>query len=93
MTVATTTNRESFNGDGVTVAFPYTFKAFEDTDINVVVRSATGVETTLVRDTDFTATVLATTGGTVTLIGPMRRHLRQWVKRSRFIGHSLHTGD
>jgi hypothetical protein len=69
MTVATTTNRESFAGDGVTIAFPFTFKAFADTDINVVVRSAAGVETTLTRNTHFTAAVNETSGGTVTLIG------------------------
>lgn len=69
MTVATTINRESFNGDGVTVTFDFTFKAFEDTDIKVVVRDAVGTETTLILDTDYTAIVNAGAGGTVTLIG------------------------
>jgi len=69
MTVATTANRQSYNGDDATIEFVFTFKAFEASDIKVVVRSALGVETTLTLDTDYTVAVLATTGGTVTLIG------------------------
>ncbi len=69
MTVATTVNRESFNGDGVTVTFDFTFKAFVDTDIKVMVRDAGGTETLLILDTDYTAVVNAGAGGTVTLIG------------------------
>ena len=69
MTVSTTINKESFDGDGVTVAYPFTFKALEETDIKVIVRSALGVETTLTKDTHYTVAVNATVGGTVTLIG------------------------
>lgn len=67
MAVSTTTNRESFTGGAGPFAF--TFKAFEASDIKVVIRSSAGVETTLVRDTHYTAAVNPTVGGTVTLIG------------------------
>lgn len=37
MTVATTTNRWAYNGDGVTVGFAYTNKIFADSDLKVYV--------------------------------------------------------
>jgi microcystin-dependent protein len=67
MSVSTTTSRESFVGGAG--PFSFTFKAFEDTDIKVVIRDDAGAETTLVKDTDFTVAVNDDTGGTVTLIG------------------------
>lgn len=69
MTVATTTNRESFNGDDTTIEFDFTYKAFADSDIKVVIRAADDTETALVLDTDYTVVVDEEAGGTVTLIG------------------------
>lgn len=61
-----------FSGDDLTVAFPFTFKVFADSDLLVVSRdTTTGVETTLTLTTDYTVTLNsnqnANPGGTVTL--------------------------
>jgi hypothetical protein len=67
MAVSTTTNRESFTGGAG--PFSFTFKAFEETDIKVVIRNSAGVETTLTKDTHYTVAVNDDVGGTVTLAG------------------------
>lgn len=72
MTVASTTNRKSFSGDGVTTSFgtsPVVF--YESTDLVVVVYSSTGVATTLTEGTDYSVTGGSSTGatGTVNLAG------------------------
>tara|TARA_Y100000004_G_scaffold136916_2_gene155111 strand:- start:3196 stop:4212 length:1017 start_codon:yes stop_codon:yes gene_type:complete len=66
MTVSTTINKASGTGDGQTHIFTYNFKIFADTDLQVVVRSATGVETTQVLNTDYVVTgANSDTGGSV----------------------------
>lgn len=72
MTVASTTNRKSFSGDGVTTSFgtsPVVF--YESTDLVVEVYSSAGVATTLVEGTQYTVSGGSTTGatGTVNLAG------------------------
>jgi hypothetical protein len=72
MTVASTTNRKSFSGDGVTTSFgtsPVVF--YESTDLVVEVYSSAGVATTLTEGTQYTVSGGSTTGatGTVNLAG------------------------
>lgn len=72
MTVASTTNRKSFSGDGVTTSFgtsPVVF--YESTDLVVQVFSAAGVATTLTEGTQYTVSGGSATGatGTVNLAG------------------------
>lgn len=72
MTVASTTNRKSFSGDGVTTSFgtsPVVF--YESTDLIVEAFSSTGTSTTLVENTNYTVSGGSTTGavGTVNLAG------------------------
>lgn len=62
-----------FIGNGVTTAFPFTFKVFVAADLDVVqLDTATTVETTLVLITNYTVTLNAdqnsSPGGTVTLL-------------------------
>ena len=45
MTISSTTVRNSYSGDGSTTTFSYTFKIFQDSDIQVIIRSANGTET------------------------------------------------
>ena len=56
MTVADTTPRELYNGNGVTVTFaiPFGSEYFEDTNILVILRSSLGVETTQTLTTHYT---------------------------------------
>jgi len=70
MTVSTTTNRVSYACDGTTVVFPYTFKIFEDTDLEVILRNnSTGAETTLALTTDYTVSGAGEdSGGNVTTV-------------------------
>lgn len=70
MSVATTTNRISYTGDGVTTAFSYPYKFLQDADLVVKKRLiSTGVETLMVLTTDYTLTGSGEdAGGTVTMI-------------------------
>ena len=64
MTISSQTNRWVYNGDGSTVAFPYTNKIFAASDLAVTVGGAAQV-----LNTDYTvAGVGADSGGTVTFI-------------------------
>lgn len=74
MTISSTTRTAGpFTGNGVTVAFPFTFKVFTAADLQVVQAvTATGVETTKTLTTDYTVSLNAdqanNPGGTVTMI-------------------------
>ena len=76
MTISTE-NREAgpFEGNGVTVLFPFAFKVFEPTDLWVVSVDATDVETTLVYGTDYSVTLNldqnSNAGGSITLTVPL----------------------
>ena len=66
MTVSTTINKASPNGDGSTHIFNYNFKIFADSDLNVIVRSSAGVETTQILNTNYVVTgANSDSGGTV----------------------------
>lgn len=65
-----------FIGNGVATAFPFTFKVFDPTDLLVVrADTSSGLETTLVLNSDYTVTLNAdqdnNPGGTVTLGLPL----------------------
>ena len=69
MTVSSTTNKVSYNGNGSTTVFAYTFKTFDQDDLTVIIRSAAGTETTKTLTTDYTVSgVGATSGGNVTML-------------------------
>lgn len=68
MSFSNETNRISYTGDGSTTAFSVTFPFFDHDELIVlVVVTATGVETTQVKDTDYTVTGGAGSTGTVTM--------------------------
>lgn len=70
MTIASTTNRVSYTGNGAVDTYAYTFKIFSNTDLLVTVRDADDVETTLALTTHYTVTgVGETSGGNVVLVG------------------------
>jgi hypothetical protein len=74
MTVSSTTRTAGpFTGNGVTVAFPFTFKVFTTADVLVVQTiTATGVATTKTLTTDYTVALNAdqnaNPGGTITML-------------------------
>jgi len=67
MTVSSTTVKSTASGDGSTTQFAYTFKIFADTDLEVIIRSATGTETVKLLTTHYTvAGVGDASGGSIT---------------------------
>jgi len=71
MTLPATTRRAGpFTGNGVTTAFPFTFKVFAESDIAVVLTDEDGVETALTLDADYSVALNAdqetSPGGTIT---------------------------
>ena len=70
MTISSTTVRNSYSGDSSTTTFSYTFKIFADSDIQVIIRSSTGTETTKTITTHYTVTGAGVSaGGTVVFTG------------------------
>ena len=68
MTVTSTNQKVSFSGNGSTTVFAYNFKIFAQTDLLVILRSATGTETTQQLTSNYTVSgVGATSGGNVTM--------------------------
>ena len=68
MTVSSTTNKVSANGDGSQTVFPYSFKIFDQDDLTVILRNASGGETTQTITTHYTVSgVGSASGGNVTM--------------------------
>ena len=66
MTISSTTVKNSYSGDGTTATFTYNFKIFQDSDIQVIIRSANGTETIKTITTHYTVTDAGVaSGGTV----------------------------
>lgn len=66
--ITTPTNRNSYPGNGLATAFPYTFKITNAAHMKVILRDAEGVDQTLVLNVDYTVDgVGSDDGGTVTL--------------------------
>jgi len=70
MTLATTINRISYTGNGVTTAFAFPYRFLANADLIVIVRTtATGVEVTKTLTTHYTVSGAgAQAGGTVTML-------------------------
>lgn len=71
MTLPATTRRAGpFSGNGVTTAFPFTFKVFAASDISVIKTSTAGVDSVLVLNSAYSVALNvdqdATPGGTIT---------------------------
>jgi hypothetical protein len=67
LTISTTTIKNSSSGNGSTTAFNYTFKITDQDDIDVIIRSADGTETTKTITTHYTVGGVGNAnGGTVT---------------------------
>lgn len=71
MTVPATARRAGpYNGNGATTSFPFTFKTYAGGDLLVIKTSALGVETTLVKDSQYSVTLNgdqdASPGGSIT---------------------------
>jgi len=69
MTVSSSTSKVSYNGNGSTTVFAYTFKVFDQDDLTVIVRSSTGTETTQTITTNYTVSGVGdANGGNVTMV-------------------------
>ena len=63
MTVSSATQKVQYNGNGSTTVFAYTFKVFNQNDLTVIVRSATGTETVKTITTHYTVSGVGNSGG------------------------------
>ena len=71
MTVTASYSPDSYNGDGSTVIFPYTFKIFAEGDLTVVQVGTDGTETVKTLTTDYSVSgVGVASGGNVTILKP-----------------------
>jgi hypothetical protein len=69
MTISSTTVKNSYSGNSSTTVFAYTFKIFADSDIQVIIRSSTGTETTKTITTHYTVSGAGNAnGGSVTFL-------------------------
>lgn len=69
MTVSSSTSRVTYAGNGATTAFSVPFYFLDQTHLQVVLRSAAGVETTQVLTTNYTVSGAGVpAGGTVTML-------------------------
>jgi len=69
MTISSTTNRNTYTGNGAVDTYSYTFRIFSNTDLLVTVKDTSNVETTLSLTTDYTVTGVGEgSGGTVVLV-------------------------
>lgn len=72
MTVSTEVDHNDYTGNGVTTSFPYTFRIFKKSDLDVQVADLNENITELVLDTDYTVTGAGGyTGGNVILSTPL----------------------
>ena len=68
MTVSSSVNKVSANGNGSTTVFPYSFKIFDQDDLTVILRNASGGETTQTISTNYTVSGVGNaSGGNVTM--------------------------
>ena len=68
MTISTTIIKNSYSGDGSTTVFAYAFKIATTADIQVIIRSSTGVETVKTLTTHYSVSGAGVaTGGNVTM--------------------------
>ena len=63
MTISTTTTLASAAGNGSTHSFAYGFKIFANADLQVIIRSSAGVETTKTLDTHYIVTGAGSASG------------------------------
>ena len=63
MTISTTTIKNSYSGNGSTSVFNYTFKITDDDHIQVIIRSAAGIETTKTKTSHYNVSGVGNSGG------------------------------
>jgi len=63
MTVSSSTSRVSYNGNGSTTVFAYTFKVLDQDDLTVILRSSNGTETVQTLTTHYTVSGVGDAGG------------------------------
>ena len=69
MSLSNANNRNDYVGNGSVDTYNYTFRIFDDDDIEVIVRNLTGVETVLTKTTHYSVTgVGGVSGGTIPLV-------------------------
>jgi microcystin-dependent protein len=82
MTIASASSRNNYIGNGSVATYSYTFKVFSYSDLLVTTADLSDVETTLVFNTDFSATGLGEDGGgTITLAANLANGFKLTIRR------------
>jgi hypothetical protein len=69
MSISSSANRNDYVGNGATDTYNYSFRIFDEADLEVTVRDTSDVETTLALSTDYTVTGVGSSGGgTIVLV-------------------------
>lgn len=69
MTIAASTRRNDYTGNGAANTYAYGWKIFDDDDLQVIVADTDGAETILTKTTDYTVTgVGGASGGNIVLV-------------------------
>ena len=66
-TVSSEINRVNYTCNGTTTVYNYTFKIYEDNDVLVAKKDASGIQTNLILNSDYTVTGAGSASGTVVL--------------------------
>ncbi|MCM7404487.1 GDSL-type esterase/lipase family protein [Enterobacter cloacae] len=83
MTVSTVVDHNDYTGNGVTTSFPYTFRIFDKSDLEVSVLDLSENLTVLILDTDYTVTNAGGySGGNVVLSSPLANGWKISIARS-----------
>jgi len=82
MSISNTTNKVIYQGDGSTKQFPFSFRIFDETDLVVsLYEIATGIETELTLNSDYTVTINGNNGGTVIMVTAPSSSYKLIIKR------------
>ncbi len=69
MSISSSANRNDYVGNGATDTYNYSFRIFDEADLEVTVRDTSDIETTLALSTDYTVTGVGSSGGgTIVLV-------------------------
>lgn len=68
MTISTTNARNDYTGNNSTATYSYSYRIFQESNLEVIVKeTATGEETSLVLNTDYSVTGVGSASGTIVL--------------------------
>ena len=85
MTISSTTTKNTYTGNASTTVFAYGFKVFAATDLKVIIRSSSGVESVKSNGTHYNVSNVGTaSGGNVTFTSGNTPAVELWREEQAF---------